>query len=244
MRKLLIIFFLLIVSFSYGQSVSAPPGRTYQVSTSGQDASGFVINGFTTETLLTSIGLVNPPAGTTFSITTTTGLSFASGYSTWSNITRISFTGTQANINNALASLKINTGSSLGNVQISVSTTINPVGYYYNATNGHFYRPISTGATYDNAKTLSSQQTFKGQTGYLVTITSADEQNFIIANVPQNNIWFALTDRLQEGYWRVDAGPENGTLINIGNYNGSPQPGTYQNWCGGCLLYTSDAADD
>jgi len=76
-------------------------------------------------------------------------------------------------------------------------------------------------------------QSFKGQTGYLVTITSADEQNFIIANVPQNNIWFALSDRLQEGYWRVDAGPENGTLINIGNYNGNPQPGTYQNWCGG-----------
>jgi hypothetical protein len=107
------------------------------------------------------------------------------------------------------------------------------VGYYYNATNGHFYRPISTTATYTNSKVLAAQQTFKGQTGYLVTITSADEQNFIIANVPQNNIWFALSDRLQEGYWRVDAGPENGTLVNIGNFNGNPQPGTYQNWCGG-----------
>jgi hypothetical protein len=233
MRILFTIFLFFIFQTIWCQSVSAPPGRTYQVSTSGQDASGFIINGFTSETLLTSIGLVNPPAGTTFSITTTTGLSFATGYSTWSNITRISFTGTQTNINNALASLKINTGSATGNVQISVSTTINPVGYYYNATNGHFYRPISTGATYDNAKTLSSQQTFKGQSGYLVTITSGDEQNFIIANVPQNNIWFALTDRLQEGYWRVDAGPENGLLINIGNYNGNPQPGTYQNWCGG-----------
>jgi hypothetical protein len=233
MRILFTIFLFFIFQTIWSQSVSAPPGRTYQVSTLGQDASGFIINGFTSETLLTSIGLVNPPAGTTFSITTTTGLSFATGYSTWSNITRISFTGTQTNINNALASLKINTGSATGNVQISVSTTINPVGYYYNATNGHFYRPISTGATYDNAKTLSSQQTFKGQSGYLVTITSGDEQNFIIANVPQNNIWFALTDRLQEGYWRVDAGPENGLLINIGNYNGNPQPGTYQNWCGG-----------
>jgi len=230
-KKLLIILLFPITLF--GQSITAPPGRTYQVSTSGQDASGFVISGFTSQTLLTSIGLVNPPSGTTFSVTTTTGLTRATGYNTWTNITRISFTGTQANINNALASLKINTGSTLGNVQISVSTTINPSGYYYNATNGHFYRPISSGATYTNAKTLASQQTFKGQTGYLVTITSADEQNFIIANVPQNNIWFALSDRLQEGYWRVDDGPENGTLINIGNYNGNPQPGTYQNWCGG-----------
>ena len=232
MSRLLVILFLFPLTL-FGQSITAPPGRTYQISTSGQDASGFVVSGFSSETLLTSVGLVNPPSGTTFSITTTTGLSFATGYNTWSNITRISFTGTQANVNNALASLKINTGATLGNVQISVSTTVNPTGYYYNATNGHFYRPVATGATYTNAKTLSTQQSFKGQTGYLVTITSADEQNFIIANVPQNNIWFALSDRLQEGYWRVDAGPENGTLINIGNYNGNPQPGTYQNWCGG-----------
>ncbi len=233
MRIFLIILFSFLVSFSYGQSVSAPPSRTYQVSTSGQDASGFSVNGFTSEVLLTSIGLVNPPAGTTFSITTTTGLSFASGYNTWSNITRISFTGTQANVNNALASLKINTSSTLGNVQISVSTTVNPTGYYYNATNGHFYRPISGTSSYTSAKNTSATQTFKGQTGYLVTITSQDEQNFIGANVPGNNIWIALSDRLQEGYWRVDAGPENGTLINIGNYNGNPQSGTYQNWCGG-----------
>jgi len=229
----LLVILLLFPLALFGQSITAPPGRTYQVSTSGQDASGFVVSGFSSEILLTSVGLVNPPSGTTFSITTTTGLSFATGYNTWSNITRISFTGTQANVNNALASLKINTSATLGNVQISVSTTVNPTGYYYNATNGHFYRPVATGATYTNAKTLSTQQSFKGQTGYLVTITSADEQNFIIANVPQNNIWFALSDRLQEGYWRVDAGPENGTLINIGNYNGNPQPGTYQNWCGG-----------
>ncbi len=231
MRLLLII--LLLPFLALGQSITAPPGRTYQVNVSGQDASGFIISGFTSETLLTSIGFVNPPAGVTFSITATTGLSFATGYSSWSNQTRLSFTGTQTNINNALASLKVNTGSSTGNVQISVSTTINPAGYYYNAVNGHFYRPVASGATYTDSKILAAQQTFKGQTGYLVTITSADEQNFIIANVPQNNIWFALSDRLQEGYWRVDDGPENGTLINIGNYNGNPQPGTYQNWCGG-----------
>jgi hypothetical protein len=218
----------------FGQSITAPPGRTYQVNVSGQDASGFVINGFGSETLLTSIGFVNPPAGVTFSITTTTGLSFATGYNSWTNQTRLSFTGTQANVNNALASLKVNTGATTGNVQISVTTTINPTGYYYNATNGHFYRPISTTATYTNAKTLASQQTFKGQTGYLVTITSANEENFIIANVPQTNIWFALSDRLQEGYWRIDDGPENGTLIKTQNGQTAGNiAGQYNNWCGG-----------
>ena len=234
MRTFLIILLSFFVSFSYGQSVSAPLGRTYQVSTSGQDASGFVINGFTNETLLTSIGLVNPPAGTTFSITTTTGLSFATGYNSWSNQSRIAFTGTVTNINNALASLKINTGSNLGNVQISVSTTVNPVGYYYNPINGHFYRPISTGNTYTGARAASLLTTFKGQTGYLVTITSADEDAFIYNNVPQSQIWFALTDELSEGQWRIDAGPEKGTLIKTSNGQTTGNiVGQYNNWASG-----------
>ena len=234
MRTFLIILLSFFVSFSYGQSVSAPLGRTYQVSTSGQDASGFVINGFTNETLLTSIGLVNPPSGTTFSITTTTGLSFATGYNSWSNQSRIAFTGTVTNINNALASLKINTGSNLGNVQISVSTTVNPVGYYYNPINGHFYRPISTGNTYTGARAASLLTTFKGQTGYLVTITSADEDAFIYNNVPQSQIWFGLTDVSSVGQWRIDAGPEKGTLIKTSNGQTVGNiVGQYNNWAPG-----------
>jgi hypothetical protein len=232
MRLLLII--LLFPFIAIGQSITAPPGRTYQVSTANQDASGFVISGFTTETLLASVGFVNPPSGTTFSITTTTGLTRATGYTSWTNITRISFTGTQANINNALASLKVNTGATLGNVQISVSTTVNPTGYYYNAINGHFYLPVSTGQTYTTAKSLAASQTFKGQTGYLVTVTSSNEESFVISNVPQSNIWIALSDAAQEGYWRIDAGPENGTLIKTENGQTAGNiVGQYNNWCGG-----------
>ena len=232
MRLLLII--LLFPFIALGQSITAPPGRTYQVSLSGQDASGFVISGFGSQVLLTSIGFVNPPAGTTFSLTTTTGLSFATGYNSWVNQTRLSFTGTMANVNNALASLKVNTGSTLGNVQISISTTVNPAGYYYNAVNGHFYLPVSTGQTYTTARSLAIQQTFKGQTGYLVTVTSSNEENFIFSNVPQSNIWIALSDEVTEGYWRVDAGPEAGTLIKTANGQLTGNiAGQYNNWCGG-----------
>jgi hypothetical protein len=139
-----------------------------------------------------------------------------------------------SDINTALASLKINTGSVVGNVQLSVAATVNPVGYFYNGVNGHFYRPISSGATYTNARTLASQQTFKGQQGYLVTITSASEDAFIFANVPQSSIWFALTDEVSEARWTIDAGPENGTLIKINNgqLNGNI-PGQYNNWAPG-----------
>jgi hypothetical protein len=235
MKKLLVICFLLISFLGFGQSVSAPDSKSFLQSTAGQDASGFVLNGFSsTATLLASISLVNPPSGTTFVLNTTTALTAASGFTLSGNKTRLVVTGTMANINTALASLKVNTGSVKGNVTLSVATTVNPTGYFYNGVNGHFYRPVSTGATYPNAKTLSSQQTFKGQTGYLVTITSADEDAFIYNNVPQNQIWFALTDEVVEGQWRIDAGPENGTLIKTSNGQTAGNiVGQYNNWAGG-----------
>ncbi len=235
MKKILVICFLLISFLGFGQSVSAPDSKSFLQSTAGQDASGFVLNGFSsTATLLASISLVNPPSGTTFVLNTTTGLTAASGFTLTGNKTRLVVTGTMANINTALASLKVNTGSVKGNVTLSVAATVNPTGYFYNGVNGHFYRPVSTGATYPNAKTLSSQQTFKGQTGYLVTITSADEDAFIYNNVPQNQIWFALTDEAVEGQWRIDAGPENGTLIKTSNGQTAGNiVGQYNNWAGG-----------
>ena len=235
MKKLLVICFLLISFLGFGQSVSAPDSKSFIPSTSGQDASGFSLSGFSsTATLLASISLVNPPSGTTFVLNTTTGLTAASGFTLSGNKTRLVVTGTMANINTALASLKVNTGSVRGNIALSVAATVNPTGFFYNGTNGHFYRPISTGATYINAKTLASQQTFKGQQGYLVTITSADEDAFIFNNVPQSNIWFALSDAASEARWTIDAGPEAGTLIKINNgqLNGNI-PGQYNNWAPG-----------
>jgi hypothetical protein len=194
-----------------------------------------VLNGFSaTSTLLTSISLINPPSGTTFYLNDTRGLVAASGFTLTGNKTRLVVTGTMASINTALESLKVNTGSVKGNVQLSVAATVNPVGYYYNGVNGHFYKPVTTGATYTAARAASLLTTFKGQTGYLVTITSADEDAFIFANVPQASIWFALTDEVSEARWTIDAGPEAGTLIKINNgqTNGNI-PGQYNNWAPG-----------
>lgn len=230
-----LIFVLLVHIQAQSQTVSAPEPKSFTQSTNGQDASGFVLSGFnSTATLLTSISLVNPPSGTTFYLTTISGLSPASGFSLSGNKTRLVFTGTQQNINNALASLKVNTGSVIGNVQLSVAATVNPVGFFYNGVNGHFYRPISSGTTYTNARATALNTTFKGQQGYLVTITSADEDQFIFNNVPQGNIWFALTDEVSEGRWVIDAGPEKGTLIKTSNgqFTGNIQ-GQYNNWAGG-----------
>jgi hypothetical protein len=217
------------------QSVISPTATSYPQSTSNQVVSGFSVNGFNpSSTLLITIGLVNPPSGTTLRLNTTAGVTASTGYSLTSNFTRISFTGTMANVNNVLSSLRLNTGSVPGNVYIAVTATENPVGYFYLPSNGHFYRPISSGAFYTSAKSAAAATNFKGQQGYLVTITSADEDAFIFNNVPQSQIWFALSDAAQEGFWRIDAGPENGTLIKTqnGQFAGNIV-GQYNNWAPG-----------
>jgi hypothetical protein len=235
MKKLFLILFLFTSFLGFGQSVSAPDSKSFLQSTAGQDGSGFQLSGFsTTSTLLTSISLVEFPTGTTFVLNTTTGLTAASGFTLSGNKTRLVVMGTMASINTALASLKINTGSVVGNVKLSVAATINPTGFYYNGVNGHFYKPVTTGVTYTAARAASLLTTFKGQTGYLVTITSASENAFIFANVPQANIWFAATDEVIDGRWVIDAGPEKGTVMKTqnGQLNGNIA-GVYNNWAQG-----------
>jgi hypothetical protein len=215
--------------------VSNPSASSYAQNTSNQAASGFSVSGFNASTtLLVTVGLVNPPSGTTLRFSNTSGVSASVGYNIASNFTRISFTGIQANINTVLSSLLVNTGSVPGNLYIAVTATENPTGYFYLPSNGHFYRPISTGAFYNAAKSAAAATTFKGQQGYLVTITSPDEDAFIYNNVPQSQIWFALSDVAQEGFWRIDAGPENGTLIKTANGQFAGNIASqYNNWAGG-----------
>lgn len=241
MRVFFTLIFFLFSFIGLTQQVNAPDSKSFTVNTTGQIANGFSLSGFNSnDILLCAVGLSSAPAGTTFYFTTTSGVTPSIGYSMSGNKTRIAFTGTQANINNILSSLRINTGSVTGDINISVSATINPTGYFYLPTNGHFYRPMSwpsgssyqgnSATPYNNLKTLCTQQTFKGQQGYLMTITSADEDNFVFNNVPGSNIIFALTDNVTEGRFVIDAGPESGTVVRIGGTN---QQGQYNNWAGG-----------
>ena len=235
MKHILVTLLVLTSFLGFGQSVSAPDSKSFIPSTIGQDGSGFQLSGFgTTETLLASISLINPSAGTTFYLNTATNLTAASGFTLTGNKTRLVVTGTMANINMALANLKVNTGSVVGDVQLSVAATVNPTGYYYNGVNGHFYKPVTTGTYYKTARANALATTFKGQQGYLVTITSADEDAFIQANVPQTNIWFAATDEVTDGTWVIDAGPEKGTIMKTSNGPLAGNiPGVYNNWANG-----------
>jgi hypothetical protein len=235
MKNLLVTLFLLISFLGFGQSVSAPDSKSFIPSTNGQDASGFLLSGFaTTDVVLASISLVEFPTGTAFYLSAFSGLTPASGFTLTGNKTRLVVTGSMNSVNQALIGLKINTGATKGNIKLSVAATINPTGYYYNGVNGHFYKPVTPGASYTAARAASLLTTFKGQKGYLLTLTSSSEDLFIQANVPQSNIWFAATDEVIDGTWVIDAGPEKGTIMKTSNgQTAGNRPGVYNNWANG-----------
>jgi uncharacterized delta-60 repeat protein len=221
----------------YDVSITGPLAGAYLPGTSGMDAGNFVVDGFApSDVLYVTINIEDQPSGTTLRLGNMTGLTAAPGYNLGSNFTLVSFTGTLSDVNTALAALELNT-SSPGFVKINVSATSFVPGYLYSPVNGHYYKYVSWpegvsggDAIFDQIKASAASETFKGQNGYLLTITSQDEQNFIQNNVPGANILMALTDRVVEGQWRWDAGPEAGTLIRSGGTN---QPGQYNIWCSG-----------
>jgi hypothetical protein len=230
-----IIFVLLVPIWGYSQTLTTPNSQNIPVGVNGLPISGFSLDGYNQSTTYKVSLSISGNANATFSVNTTTGLTRDYGFNSWTNITAVNFVGTPQNIENGLNSIKLNTTSTLdGLINLSVVITSQENGMYYNPTNGHMYKSVAASIDYVTAKSLASQSTFDGVQGYLVTITSQDEQNFIVQKTSQNNIWFALEDIAQEGYWRISAGPEAGTLIKTANgqFNGNIS-GQYNNWCGG-----------
>jgi hypothetical protein len=99
-----------------------------------------------------------------------------------------------------------------------------------NPENNHFYQFVdSNGIRWTDANTAASGLNYFGLTGYLATITSATEQQFIDATI-QGNGWIGASDAATEGDWKWVTGPENGQSFWSGNVNGSRVNNSYTNW--------------
>lgn len=106
-------------------------------------------------------------------------------------------------------------------------------GLFY-APNGHYYEYVeAASSTWTNARTAAASRTNLGLQGYLATITSAEENQFV-ANKLQGQGWIGASDDpsqgASEGQWRWVTGPEAGTLFWQGDQTGSAVPGQYTNW--------------
>ena len=218
----------------WGQMITAPAPLSIEANASNVDAGNFVVNwANTTDQILVSISL-EYHNGATFSLPVTTGLTLNTGYTSWTGITSIVFYGTRNNINTALAAMTMSMGSVKTAVKINLEVAFYDSNYKYNPNNKHFYRYVAGNITYANAKTGAATYTYMGKTGYLLTITSENENNFVNNNISGTNIWLALTDVTSEGNWIIDAGPELGTQIKTSNGQLTGNiAGQYNNWCGG-----------
>jgi hypothetical protein len=79
--------------------------------------------------------------------------------------------------------------------------------------NGHFYEYVATPLTASQANAAAPLSTYNGLTGYLVTVTSADEEAFLTNSVSGAAGWAGGSDAEVEGTWKWTQGPEAGTVF-------------------------------
>jgi hypothetical protein len=103
----------------------------------------------------------------------------------------------------------------------------------YSAATGNFYRYVATTTNLAAARAAAGAATLDGQSGHLVTITSAAENSFVAGLFTSGSIWLDASDAAVEGEWRWMSGPDAGQLFWLGTAAGSPQNGYYTSWNGG-----------
>ncbi|MFM7120247.1 MAG: lectin-like protein, partial [Gammaproteobacteria bacterium] len=121
----------------------------------------------------------------------------------------------------------------LGSRLLTASDITNSATQRYNSANGHIYEYVSTSQTWAQAKTLAATKSISGAVGYLVTITSAQENDFIVSSRPSNGAseyWIGASDGEAEGTWRWVTGPETGEQFWQGAWTGAAFSGRYANW--------------
>lgn len=201
---------------------------------------GVTVSGYTNETLLVN---VSTTIGT-LSMTTTTGLSLTYGYSSFTGAT-LSFTGTQANVNTGLATLRYNGNGSTGTAAIAINTTVNQAGISYFPTTGHYYQYVATpGLAWTTARSQAVARTFNGQSGYLARIGSSAVNSFVQSKINgAQNVWAGGLAENNSGAtikrnWKWQGGPFGGTSFTqctnlTGGCTHSGDSGSYYNWNSG-----------
>jgi uncharacterized repeat protein (TIGR01451 family) len=100
----------------------------------------------------------------------------------------------------------------------TLSSTTRTIGFsigssLYCADTGHFYEYVaSSGISWDDAETAAAGRSYFGLQGYLTTVTSQEENDFILSKL-ESDAWMGASDNAIESHWCWVTGPEAGTYF-------------------------------
>jgi beta-lactamase regulating signal transducer with metallopeptidase domain len=100
-----------------------------------------------------------------------------------------------------------------------------------NPDNGHFYEVVKTeGVLWKHALAIAERRKYKGMRGYLVTITSKAENDFLARNFSgSGRAWAGGSDAASEGNWKWVCGPEADKVF-YRHAEKKPDVEGYANW--------------
>jgi hypothetical protein len=194
------------------------------------------------------------PGSGTLTLANPGQLTLNPGYTSFEAQPSISFHGALADVVSALQTNLSWTApgdaesSSLLTIRVEVTKYVS--GTTYDPLTGHTYMYIETPLSWHDALVAAKGMTYQGLTGYLATITSQEENDFIGTKSGAQDIWIGATDdqsfvneaRAAAGkdpinfdsqltgdyYWA--AGPEIGTQFQVGLITPTPVDAGYSNW--------------
>ena len=184
----------------------------------------------TSDTNIQSGSLVvnNLPVDASISYTNVSGLSVS--YNSSKGLYTVTGSGTASQYQTLFRSFQLTTGNTTAsNVTLSFTINTGSGNASYFADTGHYYEFVSFSGDWLSAKAHAEARYYNERQGYLATITSAAENDFIAQKVSSNG-WIGASDASVEGTWKWVTGPEAGTTFWQGQYNGSAINGMYSNW--------------
>jgi uncharacterized repeat protein (TIGR02543 family) len=183
----------------------------------------------------------------TIQLAATTGLTAIQGYTLdTATHTDLGWQSTQADANTALNGLKYIAGSSAGAANITLTSSYaGPTGgaaspAYYSG-NGHYYQYVATARTWDAAESDVANNpltyTFNGMRGYLATVTSSGENDFVTNRAGSSAVWLGARRDQTNAHatgtnaWYWTDGPEAaGTSAHFFDQGVGAVGGAYLNW--------------
>ena len=219
------------LSSSYYTWTTVDPNLTI---TSNGDITGFrvqISQTYTSGDQLDYTGTL--PTGITASFNSTTGILVFNGTTTASNwqtlLRTVRFRSTSSTCYAALRRITFVAGT-----------------VFYNPLTDHYYEYVSGSITWTNSKTSAEGRSYFGKVGYLATMSSEAENNFIW-KLMSSDAWFGACDEYTyvngalgtttyasqaavEQKWHWVSGPEKGTQFSNGS---TTLTGQYSKWAGG-----------